>query len=300
MKRERKCTGYNLGARRAFARIGLAASIAALSLGVGASPAAATVTVGQIAPPNPPNTCIGVGSDVVQGPLASGNSYEVKGDGTIISWSTSAQTGPDQQMKLKVFRKTANPAIYVAVGQDMFRPLAPGVENAFSVSIPVKAGDVLGNNRIGSVNCVFAATTGDAYLFSAFTDLTNGQSGTFSSSSGFRANISAVIEPSNQFELGALTRNREKGTAKIIVTVPGPGELSVSGKGVKAAGGAGAQAAATVRAPGQVLLPIRAKGKKKRKLKHNGKVKLKLGITYTPTGGNPRTTSTKLKLKKNL
>jgi hypothetical protein len=273
--------------------------IATSSLALGASPAAATVTLGQIAPPNPPNTCSGPGSDVVQGPLASGNSYQVKGDGTIISWSTSAQTGPGQQMKLKVFRKTVNPAIYEAVGQDMFRPLAPGVENAFSVSIPVKAGDVLGNNRIGSVNCVFAATPGDAFL-SAFTDLTNGQSGTFSSSPGFRANISAVIEPSNQFELGAVTRNKSKGTAKITVTVPGPGELSVSGKGVKAAGGAGAQAAETVGAPGQVLLPIRAKGAKNQKLKDNGKVELNLGITYTPTGGDPRTTSTKLKLKNNV
>jgi hypothetical protein len=299
MKREQGSTSRTLGGRNRLARVGLTALIATSSLALGASSASATVTIGQLAPPNPPNTCSGGLSDIVQPTVTSGNSYEVKGDGTIIAWSTSAQTGPTQQMKLKVFRKIADPATYEAVGQDIFRPLASAVVNDFSVNIPVKAGDVIGNNRTGSVNCVFAAP-GETFLISTFTDLANGAQANFNSQLGFRANISAVIEPSNAFELGAVTRNKKKGTANITVTVPGPGELSVSGKGVKAAGSAGAQAAATAGGPGQVLLPIRAKGAKKQKLNDTGKVKLKLAITYTPTGGNPRATSAKLKLKKNL
>jgi hypothetical protein len=285
---------------RTLGRVALSASVATVAMGIYASSALATVTVGQIAPLNPPTNCSGASSDILQPTVTSGNSYVVKGDGTITSWSTSAQTGAGQMFKVKVFRKVADSgpgvAVYRAVGQDIFRPLASGVVNTFSVSIPVKAGDVLGNNRQGSTNCVFSVP-GEEFWISPFTDLADGAQDEFSTQDGARANISAEVEPSNQFQLGAVTRNKKKGTAQLAITVPGPGELAVGGKGVKPAADA---RAVPVAAPGEVLLPIRSRGKKKRKLLDKGKVKLSLEITYTPTGGAAAEQATKLKLKKKL
>jgi hypothetical protein len=37
--------------------------------------------------------------------------------------------------------------------------------------------------------------------------------------------------PSNAFSFGKLKRNKRRGTATLIVLVPGPGELALTGKG---------------------------------------------------------------------
>ncbi len=130
-------------------------------------------------------------------------------------------------------------------------------------------------------------------------DLADGEQGTFSSAfSNERVNVSAVLNPSNSFTLGAIARNKRKGTATLTVNVPNPGELTGSGNGVKIASAAGAAISKTVSAPGDVQLTIKAKGKEKRKLNETGKVSVKPTITYTPTGGDPSTQSRKLKLKK--
>ena len=106
-----------------------------------------------------------------------------------------------------------------------------------------------------------------------------------------------LTPPSNAFAIGAIARNKKRGTATVTVDVPNPGELTGSGQGVTAAG-----AAVTSKAvgAGQAQLLIRANGKKKRKLNKRGKVKLSLAVTYTPTGGSPATQPLTLKLKKTL
>jgi subtilisin-like proprotein convertase family protein len=106
------------------------------------------------------------------------------------------------------------------------------------------------------------------------------------------------IKLSNVFTLGAISRNKKKGTATLKVNVPNPGELALSGKGLTTARAAGAVVAKTVPTAGEVKLLIRARGKKKRRLNETGKVKVKPTITYTPTGGDPSTQSRDLKLKK--
>ena len=47
---------------------------------------------------------------------------------------------------MKVFRKVADPLTYTVVGHDGPRSLTPSIVNTFETSIPVRAGDVLGNN----------------------------------------------------------------------------------------------------------------------------------------------------------
>lgn len=108
--------------------------------------------------------------------------------------------------------------------------------------------------------------------------------------------------PSNAFSFGELKRNKRKGTAKLPVEVPGPGELALGGKGVKpqrpATRSRQLASAKPVTGPGTVKLTIKAKGSKQRKLNQKGKAKLKLTVTYTPTGGIPNAEDTRAKLIK--
>jgi hypothetical protein len=282
-------------------KIGVAASLAALSLAVSASPAGAAVTIGQTAPPNPPLTCSGgLLVDSAQPTVTAGNSYVVPGNGTITSWSHNAYAGAGQTMKMKVWRHVSGQT-YMAVGHDGPRDLIGGTLNTFTgIDVPVKAGDVLGLSVGvgGAANaCSFSAPGGS--VLGRMSDLADGQSGEFTSFANQRANIAAVFAPSNTFTLGKVKRNRKKGTATLTVEdVPNPGELVLSGKGLRKASTSGALVAKTVTAPGDVTLKVRAKGKKKRKLNESGKVRVKANVTFTPTGGDPRTQSRKLMLKK--
>jgi tripartite motif-containing protein 71 len=97
--------------------------------------------------------------------------------------------------------------------------------------------------------------------------------------------------PSNQFSFGKLKLNTKKGTAKLTVELPGPGELVLAGKGVKSQG-------KQVAGVGDTKLSIKAKGKASKKLTKKGKVKLTLAVTFTPTGGEPNERSKKVKLKR--
>ena len=108
--------------------------------------------------------------------------------------------------------------------------------------------------------------------------------------------FAVFVEPSNSFIVGAVTRNKKKGTAILSINVPNPGELTGSGKGVRVA--SAAVTSKTVAAPGEVELTVSARGKKKRKLNETGKVKVTPTITYTPTGGASSTQTRKVKLRK--
>jgi hypothetical protein len=274
----------------------VAACLAALSLAASASPAAASVTIGQLDPNPGAFLCPATARDYAQGTVASGNPYVVPEVGTITSWSLNAAGAANQMLTMKVFRKVGDPARLMVVGHDGPRPLAASTVNTFPASIPVKPGDVLGLNAAGTsmTSCYFTAP-GDSVL-SKLGNLADGDSDDFISGTGVSLNISAVFAPSNSFTLGATTRNKKKGTATLNLNLPNPGELTASGNGVKAAS-ARAVTSKSVTA-GSVQLLIKAKGKKKRKLNETGKVKLNAAITYTPTNGDPSTQSTKLKLKK--
>jgi hypothetical protein len=284
---------------RAVARFGSVAGLIVVLLTAGASPSAASVTLGQLAPGNPPAvTCpTGFQFDLLQPTVTSGNTYVVPGNGTITAWSTNASANAGQMHTMKVFRNISGLS-YLVVGHSGPRPMASGL-NTFPASVAVKSGDVLGlsindGSAMGST-CNFSAP-GDRYL-SLQGGLPDGGSGTFMVQPNFRVNVAAVFEPTNTFTFGGTIRNKKKGTATLPVNVPNPGELVLAGNGLKPAE---ARTSVAVAAPGAVNLLIKARGKKKRKLNENGKVKLSPTITYTPTGGTAATQSTKLKLKKKL
>jgi hypothetical protein len=113
-------------------------------------------------------------------------------------------------------------------------------------------------------------------------------------------NVSIVsTPPSNAFTLGKLTRNIKKGNGKLLVTVPGPGTVTVADvppKGKKA----GIKPKTLVAgAPGILAMPLQPTQAGRQLLKKKHQLKLKLSIGFTPTGGFPatQTLSTKLRLK---
>ncbi len=275
-----------------------------------ASAAAASTTIGQLAPDGGSGTtCTGGPYDFLQPPVTAGNTYVVPAGGDVItSWSTNAIAGFGQMLKMKVYRKVSDPMTYKVVGHDGPRPLTPSKLNTFAVSIAVQPGDVLGLNSANSgsvVNeCAFTAP-GQTYDF-LLGDLGDGMSGAFMSGSNARLNITAVVaaKPSNVFSFGKVKRNKRKGTASLAVNVPGPGTLALTGKGVKTQRvGRAATASKTVTAAGTVKLLVKAKGKAKHKLNKTGKVKVKVSVTYTPTAdivGDPNTQTKRVKLVKKL
>jgi hypothetical protein len=295
----------------------LASGVVALVGLASASGAGASVTIGQLAPGIAPQArCSGMVYDLLQPTVTSGNTYVVPAGGVAItSWSTNAAAGAGQQLKMKVFRKVAEPRTYRVVGHNGPRALNPGTVNTFAVNIPVKPGDVLGLNDatdgFAANACIFSAP-GDFNPERAG-DLADGQSGSFGGTVGLpdaRPNITAVVgfKPTNSFNFGNLTRNRANGTATLAVKVPGPGKLSLTGKGIKTQrSGRAAVASKAVSAAGTVKLRIKAKGQKKRKLNDAGKVKVRAKVTFTPNGtatgdvvGDPKTKPKRVKLVKKL
>jgi hypothetical protein len=98
--------------------------------------------------------------------------------------------------------------------------------------------------------------------------------------------------PSNEFSFGKVKRNKRKGTAKLTVKVPGPGELElaetkrVNGKQKRA------------ESAGKQKLPIKSRRKARKKLNAKGRAKVNAKVTYTPEGGDPSADSKKIKLVK--
>jgi hypothetical protein len=105
------------------------------------------------------------------------------------------------------------------------------------------------------------------------------------------------IVPSNSFSFGRLKLNRRRGTATLVVNLPGPGAVGLAGKGIVGLP-AQAKASGAVTAAGPLKLTIKAKGKTRRKLNLTGRVGVNATVTYTPTGGTPGTQSKHIKLIK--
>ena len=121
----------------------------------------------------------------------------------------------------------------------------------------------------------------------------------------------AAVLPSNVFKFGKVAFKKNKGTATVIVNVPGPGVLAMNDGSVKAKVVAAAKKKSKKKAlikavkknvskAGNVTLTVTPSKAGLKKFKH-GKLKVKLRITFTPTGGVARTqfkTVTLVKQKK--
>lgn len=95
----------------------------------------------------------------------------------------------------------------------------------------------------------------------------------------------------NDFTFGKVKKNKKKGTAKLTVNVPNPGDVELAKtKKVKAD-------EERAEAEGKVKLAVKPKGGSKQKLADTGEAKVKANVTFTPDGGDPNTKTKKIKLK---
>lgn len=99
--------------------------------------------------------------------------------------------------------------------------------------------------------------------------------------------------PSNAFNIGKPVLNEKKGTAKLPVTVPGPGTLTIAEvKKTKVR-----IKAKTLQTLGTANLPVTPTKSARKTLKAKGKLKLKVAVTFAPTGGLAATQTRKLVLR---
>ena len=99
------------------------------------------------------------------------------------------------------------------------------------------------------------------------------------------------VPPSNHFTFGKVVLDRKRGTATLLVAVPGAGSLSLGGKGIRPA---------TVRVGGATTakLPIRLTGKAQKTLLKADKASALATVTFTPSGGAAGSQSLRLLLEK--
>jgi hypothetical protein len=110
--------------------------------------------------------------------------------------------------------------------------------------------------------------------------------------------LAAVRAPDNRFRFVKLRRNLRKGTAVLVVRVPGAGGVRLAKN--RKLRGAGVRA----RKAGNVKLRIRPRGKPRRRLarrsrkgrKKVARLRVKARVTYRPAGGSPRTKVKRFKL----
>ena len=179
-----------------------ATALCTMAIAPALSSADSPTTIGQLAPGLSPTAGCSAGPvDQVQSAGAGGTDYVVPFDGTITQWSTNAAAGAGQMYSMKVFRHVSG-TTYTVVGHDL-ESLTPSVINTFNVSIPVHAGDLLGNNDQNASTvpnaCQFStALTGDT-LQQALppSDAADNTSANLSNGpvTGLRLNVSAIVTP---------------------------------------------------------------------------------------------------------
>jgi 6-phosphogluconolactonase len=100
--------------------------------------------------------------------------------------------------------------------------------------------------------------------------------------------ISKPPKPSNQFSFGKLEQLKQKGKARMSLSVPGPGLVKLAGKGVKK------RKRHVTRAAPRFL--VASSGGARQRLRSRGHVSVKVKATYRPDGGTARTETKHVKL----
>ena len=289
--------------------------------------AQAATTIGQVSPPGLGITCnTGGGSgELVQLLNATGNGYAVPaGGGVITNWSTAASGGVGT-IRLRVYSADSNATSITPVAESDPVEFAPDPAGAHPTRIPVKGGEHIGFavSATGGTGCAFANNANaDVVVVSrsigplnqakpiALPDAAAQSTALLSIAAGVEADAdgdgygdetqdrcpsqAATHDAcSNSFTIGATQRNKKQGTATVEVSVPGPGNLSLTGTNLASQGFDVGTAG-----PGAAKLFVKATGKTKRKLAKKGKVTVEAEIAYTPVGGEGATQSVPVKLKR--
>ncbi|MGH3452443.1 MAG: hypothetical protein ACRDQW_17435 [Haloechinothrix sp.] len=287
-----------------------AAVIAAALAGPIASASAAT-TIGQTF--TPLNNC---GAATFVQSSSPGNAYAAPVAGVITSWRYQAASPAPAQVKLKVARANGGND-FTIVGESELQTPTENTVNSYPVRLPVQGGEVLGiyqtgDGAGGSAPCAITPASPGYFIHGIIgSDVPPGPTMTYEGALSAQLPVAASLEPdcdgdglgdesqdadvsscapTNEFSFGKAKRNKRRGTAKLTVNVPGPGELELAKtRKVKADD-------EPVEAAGEETLRVKPKGKAKKKLNKGGKAKVKAKVTYTPDGGAPNTERKRVKL----
>jgi hypothetical protein len=281
---------------------------AAFLVAIFASSASASVTLGSSLATEPTinNTCQSATSDrgclFIQDVLP-GREFVAASTGTIVRWRVRLGNNTDAQtVRIRIVRRVSTNTFNVISSGPLESIPAGAGSYSFPAQLPIRPGDQVGfeNEKALSVEVQADSPGANNFVYGAPGPL-DGETTeppTFVNPD-IEGSYNVDLNPDNAFTLGAVTRNKKKGTETLNLTVPNPGELDGSGNGVNAASTSPAGISKSV-GTGPAQLLIKATGTKKKKLKQKGKVKLNVAVTYTPTGGDPSTQSLKVKLKKKL
>jgi hypothetical protein len=175
---------------------GVAGALVALALGGSAGAAPQTVTIGSVSGTPSMNICGGsINCTYVPFNNVSDPELSVPFDGTVTSFSISSNSSTGT-VKLRVLRP-ASGGQFTGVGTSAAEPLAAGV-NTFTVSLPVKAGDVLGLDNDSSA---LMFDTSSATPITAYYELPSLADGTTAlpnqpARTGYRLLLSATVQAS--------------------------------------------------------------------------------------------------------
>jgi hypothetical protein len=115
----------------------------------------------------------------------------------------------------------------------------------------------------------------------------------------FNAGVDAIsiqsTPPPNTFSFGKPVFNKKKGMAKLQVTVPGAGTLTITD--VKKTKKRIKVKTLTATGPGTLNLPVKPTKSARKTLSSKSKLKVKVAVTFTPTGGFAATVTKGLTLK---
>jgi hypothetical protein len=120
--------------------------------------------------------------------------YVIPSAGVLTSWSHLASATPPTNLKVEVGRNTTTPGQFLVVGNSANKNPSASVMNTYTdISLPVKAGDILGLHSDGvNKDCGVLAT---GYTVNYFgTDPAPGGTVDTTFTSGLRLDISATLE----------------------------------------------------------------------------------------------------------
>ena len=278
------------------AKVVLAAAAASLAL---AAPAHAAVTIGSsLATPATLNDagcnipCTVTNLDLIAANRAPGG-LRSPATGTVTSWRLSANAAPS--VALRVLRPGTGTTMTGVATSGVAGFAGPGISPPITTSLPIQIGDAIGlESPMG--NLILGNNPGGTSLAWNMPVLANGETRAANTVGPMReVLVQAVVEPANTLTFGKPKLQKNKGTATMTVTVPNPGQISITGAGVKVSG-----LISGAIQPGTFTAKIKATGKKAKKLADSGKVAVKPVFAYTPNNGNSNSQAKKLKLKRNL
>jgi hypothetical protein len=276
-------------------RITIALALALTSVAVALpGTSGANVTIGSADPLSPSvEGVVGCGTPPCSWSQAAlpGRLLSAPVNGRVVRWSVQWANTPDT-VALQVLRTSAGGAIFLAATAP--EPISTPT-HSFAASLPISIGDRIAVQDLGATVSSPRGRTVPGAVIDTWVnspppnvptppDVSNNPPDT-------ELLLNAEIEPSNDATLSRPRLNKKKGNARLTVTLPNAGSLTIGGRPVR-------PQTLTATQPGPIELVLAPTKKAKKGLKRKGKAKGKTRFTFTPEFGTAATKTLPLTLKR--